>query len=166
MPIREYVVLDDEGCDTDIVFEEIIRGQPPLLLRSNQGHLARLKQVSRPADMHYHVSNQCGTRYGVNGFYNRALGMTVHSDLEADKIANARGYVRESEMPKYTLDDALERKREEYIEGKADLDKFDSIFNKHGVFDHAQGSVEQLNAASLAWEEYMPAAEVLNNNKQ
>ena len=94
MAIYEYRIYDEDGNPTSEIIEKQFKfAERPKQLVSNQGRIAKLI-VSAPARMAAQWADAAGTRYGVNGFYNRGLGVRVSSDAEADKIAASRGLVR------------------------------------------------------------------------
>jgi hypothetical protein len=101
MPIYEY------QTERGTTIERIYRYQDrPDSITLDDGTVAKLK-MSLPARTAGAWADAAGTRYGVNGKYNKALGRVVHSDKEADAIAAEKGYVR---MPSdFKVEDALER---------------------------------------------------------
>ena len=74
------------------------------------------KVISPPADMNRMWAGQAGTGGGVNGYFDRGLGCRVHSEFEADKIAESRGLVRESDYAKHFTEDFTEKRKAEVAE--------------------------------------------------
>jgi hypothetical protein len=50
-------------------------------------------------------------KWGVNGYYSKALGGYVDSPRAEEKIMNARGYIRESDLGNHGWNDAVEAKQ-------------------------------------------------------
>ena len=113
MPIYEFRVYDADGNPTnEIITKQCKYAQRPKQLVSSEGRIARLI-VSAPARMAAQWADAAGTRYGVNGYYNRGLGVRVSSEAEADKIAASRGLVRlDNYDNKHLLEDNVEAVRE------------------------------------------------------
>lgn len=109
MALREYIVLDPNGNDTDIIVEHIVRGTPPEVITSEAGDKARLKKVSLIARTNTSWADAAETRFGVNGFKNRALGMTFRSEKEADRYAEAKGLVRADDFDRHFIDDKMDQ---------------------------------------------------------
>ena len=74
------------------------------------------KVISPHADMNRMWAGQAGTGGGVNGYFDRGLGCRVHSEFEADKIAESRGLVRESDYAKHFTEDFTEKRKAEVAE--------------------------------------------------
>jgi hypothetical protein len=113
MPVYEFKVYDADGNPTNEVIEKQFKwSDRPKQLISSEGRIAKLI-VSAPARTSVSWSDSCGTRYGVNGYYNRGLGVRVSSEAEADKIAASRGLVRlDNYDNKHLLEDNVEAVRE------------------------------------------------------
>jgi len=113
VPIYEFRVYDEEGNPTsEIIAKQFKYADRPKQLVSSEGRVAKLI-VSAPARMAAQWADAAGTRYGVNGFYNRGLGVRVSSDAEADKIAASRGLVRlDNYDNKHLLQDNIEAVKE------------------------------------------------------
>jgi len=157
MPLYEYITEDGEEL------EELFKYPPPQFLKSTHGRIAKLRQVSKIADMHDTLSDQCGTKYGPNGYFNRALGCRVYSDREAERIAGSMGFVREDNYAKYHVEDFNEQVANERAEQLANMEEKEAIFSKHGVDTLPKESPQWQRALIEAWEEYDPTWEKLND---
>lgn len=156
MPLYEYITEDGEEL------EELFRYPPPLVIKSTHGRIATLKKVSIPANMSYTLSNQCETRYGATGYYNMAIGKTVYSDFEADKIAESKGYTRASNYQAHEISDRLEQIQANKDRIDQDRARREKIFHEHGVDSLAEDSPEYNKAVCEAWEAFAPANEILS----
>jgi len=60
-------------------------------------------------------------KWGVNGYYSKALGAYVDSPRAEEKIMNARGYIRESDLGHHGWNDAVEAKQTRMKKKEADV---------------------------------------------
>ncbi len=70
------------------------------------GELYRLLRAPRA-----HSSWNTTGRYGVNGYFSKALGRHVESPQKEQKIMEARGFVCEADLPKDRWDTAVETQK-------------------------------------------------------
>lgn len=131
MPLREYIVLADDGSDTGIIIEHICKNPPPETITSETGIIARLKKVSLFARTSGSWADAAGTKFGVNGFYNRALGVRVSSQKEADKIAESRGLVRMDDFDKHFFDDKMDSIGQEELQKAKEADKAAELYKQY-----------------------------------
>jgi len=131
MPMREYIILDDEGKDTNIIIEHICKNPPPETITSETGTVARLKKVSLFARTSSSWADAAGTKFGVNGFYNRALGVRVSSQKEADKIAESRGLVRMDDYDKHFFDDKMDAIGQEEQRKAKEADQAAALYKQY-----------------------------------
>ena len=130
--LKEYYVLDSEGNKTDIIIEHLCKHPAPEYITSDTGERAVVKTVSLIARTASSWSDSCGTKYGVNGFYNRGLGCWVSSDKEADRIGAERGLVRMDELgDKNWLDDKMDSMGQEEAETQRSISKYEAANASH-----------------------------------
>jgi len=62
----------------------------------------------------------CTGKYGVNGYYDKALGATYHNSSERDAICKAKGLVPLSEIGEAYCEKAVAKTRREIARAEAD----------------------------------------------
>jgi len=90
------------------------------------------KQIAIHADMNRMWAGQAGTGGGVNGYFDRGLGCRVHSSWEADKIAESRGLVRESDYAPHFVKDFTDDRTEKVAAQDKVNDTYQDNIKKFG----------------------------------
>ena len=65
-------------------------------------------------------------KWGVNGYYSKALGGYVDSPRAEEKIMNQRGYIRESDLGQHGWSDAVEAKQAKMRRQEADVKQIEA----------------------------------------
>ena len=91
-------------------------------------------------------------KWGINGFFDRGLGVRYNSYEERDAICKARGVVPLDDMPKYYLEDHNEKamKYEKYLDDRAD------------AYWEGAKACKDIKDQERFWEEYCPAKPALD----
>lgn len=130
MPLREYRCVDCEYTST-----ELIKGDYPKEIEcpecKAEGHIAIAKYViSLPAKTSLSWGDNTG-RFGVNGYYDRALGATYHNSAERDAICKAKGMVPLEEIGEAYCEKIVNKTRKEVARAEADTIALEAAIVKH-----------------------------------
>lgn len=142
MPMHDYQ-CSNCNCKT----EELFRSQDTVLDIVECEHCGReaSKIISPHADMNRMWAGQAGTGGGVNGYMDRGLGCRVHSEHEADKIAESRGLVREQDYKPHFIDDFISDRKEKVAEQDKVNTSYQDNIKKFGG-DKVKAITETFNA--------------------
>lgn len=147
MPVYEYYC---PSCSRD--FERLMkvasRDSASCLFCGNEENIKR--KVSKPADMSIQWNQHY---YGINGKYDRSLGCVINNPDEARKIAESKGLIAESDLPKDFIRERAERICNAEKELQRQDKKLDELSKKYG------GGAEGEAMASL---ELYPDKDLLN----
>jgi|TARA_R110000796_G_scaffold198588_1_gene314915 hypothetical protein len=154
MPLYVYDILGPDGLPSGETIEEIFKASevPDQLKGALTGAIAirrRVNLIARTPDKW----GAGGTgKWGINGFFDRGLGVRYNSYEERDAICKARGVVPLDDMPKYYLEDHNEKamKYEKYLDDRAD------------AYWEGAKACKDIKDQERFWEEYCPAKPALD----
>lgn len=130
MPLREYVCVD---CKYKTV--ELIRGDYPKVIEcpecKAEGHVATaIYKISMPAKTAGSWGDNTG-KYGVNGYYDKALGATYYNTAERDAICKAKGLVPLSQIGEDYCNKVVDKTRKEIARAEADTVALETAMIKY-----------------------------------
>ena len=121
MPLYDY------RCENNHVTEHLVKDSSQQITCSCGASTKRL--VSCHAFTPSLFGDQTG-RYGVNGYYNKSLGMQVSNQREADRIAASKGYVNLSEYGSQRLDDEIEAQGHQADKDYKNIVAYDTAYDQ------------------------------------
>lgn len=86
--------------------------------------------------------------FPLNGFYSQALGKKVSNKREEERILNAKGFVRESELGKDVVERVTAKRIEETEKTDKFINKYTTALEKHGG-DKVKAMVEAAPAKEI-----------------
>ena len=128
MPIYEY-----KNFKTGQIVEKIYshKERPDQLKNELTGEVAFLI-ISKPAKM---ASQWADWQRGLDshGKYDPALGQTIYGETHRDEVLEARGLVRESDLPTNWVADRMEKQANYEAHQDKRSDELFDLMQKHGV---------------------------------
>jgi len=156
MPLYTYVVQE-----TNEEFEKLFKWPPPARLIHPNGTVALRLGVELTARMSQSWTVEGVTSIGgIHGAYDPGLGQRVYSEKQRDKILDAKGFVRESDLPKHFVAD---REDAANAANKKQANRADELWDlmiEHKCDKDATTTTDGLEAV---WDSFTPAKDVWNN---
>jgi len=120
MPLMTFHVVDEAGDRTGETFDHWFRKQSDVVdeLTSNTG-LRAVRGLSAIARTSTGWAGSAGTLWGVNGRWSMGVGARVNSHKELEAVAEAKGLINLSDLPK----DFVETRMTEMDTRARELDK-------------------------------------------
>lgn len=105
-------------------------------------------------------------RRGLSGSakYDAGLGTMIYDEKQRDALLAARGWIRESDLPKHYVDDQLEAKQQEADALRKEDEYAESVLAELGIDESVEFTPtnNNLKAAERFWEAVMPADKALS----
>jgi hypothetical protein len=156
MPIYEY-----KNFKTGQIVEKIFshKERPDQIKNNVTGETAYLI-ISKPAKM---ASQWADWQRGLDshGQYDKELGQTVYGERHRDELLEAKGWVRESDLPKNWVADKMEQQMNYNEHQDKRSDELFGLMQKHGVDKPQEATQGSMAAMEAVWDEWMPAKETL-----
>lgn len=145
-------VYDFDGCGCG-KFEELVKSDVYQIPCPSCGQLCD-RQISMPAK----TASQWGdTQFGINGKFNRGLGVHITSRKQEDDILKKRGLIREADLGTHFYADQTQKQKNE----RDRIDKISKDYH-NAVVAHGDDPERHIKAAT----EIFPAKQMLEEAHQ